>query len=190
MCSTFATFAALSILGRLPSWLHLDRMRELLGSLRCGDGSFRTCLYPDSEADARATYCAVALARLCGCPLEQQPGGLFEGTARYLASLQTCEGGFAGEAVDGAGGLLGEAHCGFAYCCVAALELLSMGPQAEAPSWDREALVQWVKARQKRDEGGFSGRANKLVVRQGSSQAGGRGGGGVHGWWRGGGGGG
>lgn len=163
MCSTFAAVSTLAILRRRPEFLNTEKMNDFLHSLRVGDGSFRTTPSVDSEADVRATYCAVAIARLCGfhAALERQPGhALFNHTAEYLASLQTYEGGFAGERWEGSAALA-EAHAGFTYCAVAALRLLNHGK-----GWDEARAARWAASLQKEVEGGFAGRINKLVVGQ------------------------
>ena len=74
-------------------------------------------------------------------------------TVEYIASCQTYEGGFGGEPFT-------EAHGGYAYCAVAALQLLD---RLDDTSIDMNALRGWLLRRQMGYEGGFSGRANKLV---------------------------
>ena len=72
-------------------------------------------------------------------------------TIDFIASCQTYEGGFGGEPFT-------EAHGGYAYCAVAALQLAD-----RFDAIDRESLLGWLVRRQMGYEGGFSGRANKLV---------------------------
>jgi protein farnesyltransferase subunit beta len=72
-------------------------------------------------------------------------------TVDFIASCQTYEGGFGGEPFT-------EAHGGYAYCAVSALQLVN-----RLETIDREALTGWLVRRQLGYEGGFSGRANKLV---------------------------
>jgi protein farnesyltransferase subunit beta len=156
-------------------------------------GSYR--MHADGEIDVRATYCVVAVARLLGLlPIDHNgdhssdslPCTLVQRTALYVASCQTWEGGFAGE--PGA-----EAHGGYTYCAVAALELLDALSPTPLPASsaaaaaaaaavdgasvttnvhvdhdavalvDLRALTAWLARRQMSFEGGFSGRANKLV---------------------------
>lgn len=74
-------------------------------------------------------------------------------TVKYIASCQTYEGGFGGEPFT-------EAHGGYAYCAVAALQLVDC---LNDSSIDMNALRGWLLRRQMGYEGGFSGRANKLV---------------------------
>jgi len=72
---------------------------------------------------------------------------------KFIASCQTYEGGFGGEPFT-------EAHGGYAYCAVAALQLVDRLDDAFI---DMTALRGWLARRQLGYEGGFSGRANKLV---------------------------
>ena len=69
-----------------------------------------------------------------------------------VVACQTYEGGFGGEPNGG------EAHGGYAYCALATLQLLN-----RVNLIDRRALRGWLTRRQQSFEGGFSGRANKLV---------------------------
>lgn len=150
VCSTYAAVASLVILGEMPGWLDTNKQLSFLLSLKNDhDGSFRTTPDKSSETDARGCYCALAVAHLLGLPLE---GDVVKGCQSYLQRLQTYEGGFAAE--EG-----GEAHCGFTYCAVAALRLLGSWPRAVT------RCVRWATRRQRDYEGGFNGRANKLVVR-------------------------
>jgi len=77
---------------------------------------------------------------------------LFPGI-RIAAACQTYEGGFGGEPN------VGEAHGGYAYCALATLHLLDKTDMIA----DKCALRGWLARRQLSFEGGFSGRANKLV---------------------------
>ena len=52
-----------------------------------------------------------------------------------------------------------EAHGGYAFCAVAALQILG----ELSTSCDLDALKGWISRRQMPYEGGFQGRANKLV---------------------------
>jgi protein farnesyltransferase subunit beta len=75
-------------------------------------------------------------------------------TLQFIASCQTYEGGFGGEPFT-------EAHGGYAYCAVSALQLLNR--LEDDDTIDRRSLLGWLVRRQMGYEGGFSGRANKLV---------------------------
>jgi protein farnesyltransferase subunit beta len=76
---------------------------------------------------------------------------LTAGTAAWIASCQTYEGGLGGEP-----GL--EAHGGYTFCGTAALALLGA-----VDHLDTGRLLRWLASCQKRLEGGFHGRTNKLV---------------------------
>lgn len=71
----------------------------------------------------------------------------------YIASCQTYEGGFGGEPFS-------EAHGGYAYCAIAALQLVD---RLDESTVDMGALLGWLVRRQMPYEGGFCGRSNKLV---------------------------
>jgi prenyltransferase beta subunit len=71
--------------------------------------------------------------------------------ADFVASCQTWEGGFGAEP-------LAEAHGGYTFCAIAALQLLKRANAA-----DLDAAAGYVARRQMTMEGGFSGRSNKLV---------------------------
>lgn len=66
VCSTYAAVATIAIIGRLPHWLDVNKIKSFLFSIKNADGSFRTTPSMDSETDARSTYCALCLARLIG----------------------------------------------------------------------------------------------------------------------------
>lgn len=109
-------------------------------------GSFR--MHADGEIDVRATYCVVVIAKL----LNLLTPTLRHQTANYVVQCQTWEGGFGSE--PGA-----EAHGGYTYCAVAALALLDELRTVV----DLSATAGWLARRQMSYEGGYSGRANKLV---------------------------
>ena len=127
-------------------------------------GAFRVTR--DGEADVRGAYCVAAGAALAGIPLLSP---LFQGTATAIAGALSHEGGAAGEAG-------GEAHGGYTYCALAALELLGGGWAADGvdinnptrstvqdAGVDTRATLRWITRRQLVSEGGFAGRANKVV---------------------------
>jgi len=97
-----------------------------------------------------ASYTVFSVAKLLGL---LTPTLASSETVAFIGSCQTYEGGFGGEPFT-------EAHGGYAYCAVAALQLLD---QLNATNIDMDALVGWLARRQLGYEGGFSGRANKLV---------------------------
>lgn len=104
-------------------------------------------MHHDGEADVRATYCALAVAY---CTDLLTPA-LLEGTADFVASCQSHEGGFSGFPGN-------ETHGGYTFCGAAASAILGILDRV-----DCDALLEWCARRQMRVEGGFSGRANKLV---------------------------
>lgn len=106
------------------------------------------CMHHDGEVDVRGTYTVLAISRL----LRIDTPELQRGVARYVARCQTYEGGFGGEPFGT------EAHGGYTFCAVAALDLLGA-----KDTIDREGLASWLLRRQMSYEGGFSGRCNKLV---------------------------
>lgn len=105
-------------------------------------------MHVDGELDVRGAYCAVTVARLSGISPHNK---LFEGTADWIASCQTYEGGFGGTP-----GL--EAHGGYSFCGAAALALLGT-----TSTVNLHTLLRWAVNRQMKFEGGFQGRTNKLV---------------------------
>ncbi|TGZ76028.1 hypothetical protein CRM22_000049 [Opisthorchis felineus] len=131
---------ALDIIDR-PALLHW------LQKLRQPDGSF--VMHIGGEVDVRGAYCAVAVAKLTG--LYPAHPELFSGTADWIASCQTYEGGFGAQP-----GI--EAHGGYTFCAVAALCLLERPNLIDIPR-----VLRWLAHRQMASEGGFQGRTNKLV---------------------------
>ncbi|CAB9502265.1 farnesyltransferase subunit beta [Seminavis robusta] len=132
------------------AWSLLARIRKPLYawflSLQQSHGGFR--MHHDGEIDVRASYTIFCIAKLLNL---LTPTLASNNTVDFIASCQTYEGGFGGEPFT-------EAHGGYAYCAVAALQLVN-----RLEKIDREALTGWLCRRQLGYEGGFSGRANKLV---------------------------
>lgn len=120
-------------------------MKAWMLTLKDSDGSYK--MAQGNETDVRATYCVLAVAKLLNILDEK----LTDGVAEYLKQCQTFEGGFGGE--PGA-----EAHGGYAFCAVASLSILH-----RFDAIDFDGLMQWLALRQTSFEGGFNGRANKLV---------------------------
>jgi protein farnesyltransferase subunit beta len=114
-------------------------------SLRHLNGGFS--IHHDGEMDVRATYTVICCASLLSILSPQ----LEEGAVDFLWKCQTYEGGFGGAPGS-------EAHGGYTYCAVAALELLGATNRVDVP-----ALQAWLARRQMTYEGGFNGRCNKLV---------------------------
>jgi protein farnesyltransferase subunit beta len=117
----------------------------LLSLKQTDTGSFR--MQHDGEIDVRATYCVMAVAKL----LHICTDTLTVDAMKYVSACQTYEGGFGGEPFT-------EAHGGYTFCATAAVQLLAGWSQVNAA-----ALTGWLARRQMGFEGGFNGRANKLV---------------------------
>ncbi|KAF9039073.1 terpenoid cyclases/protein prenyltransferase alpha-alpha toroid [Panaeolus papilionaceus] len=178
---TYASVCALAIVGRPGpngGWDQIDRekMYKFFMSLKRKDGSFLVAHH--SEVDVRGIYCLLVTATL----LDMLTPELVEGTASFIASCQTYEGGFAsasqpsyslsGELIPNAPRPpLGEAHGGYTFCAVAAWVLLQpfielLPPSApETPQIDISNLIRWLVHMQgtEIELGGFKGRTNKLV---------------------------
>ncbi|XP_022913911.2 protein farnesyltransferase subunit beta [Onthophagus taurus] len=147
LATTYAAVNALCTIGTKVAYDTIDRnkLEEFLWSVRTPEGAF--IMHRDGEVDIRGVYCALAVAHLTNIASSK----LFEGTAEWIISCQTYEGGFAG-----APGL--EAHGGYTFCGIAALVLLD-----KAHLCDVKSLLRWVVNKQMKYEGGFQGRTNKLV---------------------------
>jgi protein farnesyltransferase subunit beta len=154
--STFAALAALTIVaaeGALGA-VDTDALLGFFARLRDDTtGAFRVT--EDGEPDVRAAYGVVAAATLAGVARDAAARGLFARTADFLTSAVSHEGAPAGEPG-------GEAHGGYAYCALAAGELLRRAGAGAAAAPDAASGVRGLALRQTR-EGGFAGRANKLV---------------------------
>jgi protein farnesyltransferase subunit beta len=70
-------------------------------------------MHDNGEIDVRGTYTVVAIAKLTNILTPE----LMEGVAQFTASCQTYEGGFGGEPGN-------EAHGGYSFCALAALQIL------------------------------------------------------------------
>jgi protein farnesyltransferase subunit beta len=152
--TTYAAVLSLCILARnevSAALALLDKVRVPLYAWMISlhddkTGSFR--MHHDGEIDVRATYCVISVASLLNL---LTPTLTTEQTTRFVGSCQTWEGGFGGEPH-------AEAHGGYTFCAIAALELLG-----RADAVDLDALAGYLSRRQMQLEGGFSGRSNKLV---------------------------
>jgi protein farnesyltransferase subunit beta len=144
---------------RIPvyRWMASLQQQEETGDSHIG--GYR--MHHDGEVDVRATYTIIACAKL----LQLLPAGSFlrrPAVFDFCVSCQTYEGGMGGEPFS-------EAHGGYTFCAVAALQLLGGlapsrgGGTPTSAGVDLPALVGWLARRQMPFEGGFSGRANKLV---------------------------
>ncbi len=149
LATTYAAVSALATIGTEEALSVIDREKlyEFLCEMKdTGSGGFR--MHSNGEIDVRGTYCAIAVASL----VNLLDSFLADGVGEYVRRCQTYEGGIAGEP-----GM--EAHGGYTYCGLAALALLG---RVEA-FLDTDALLEWLGRRQMPLEGGFQGRANKLV---------------------------
>jgi protein farnesyltransferase subunit beta len=156
-----------------------DLAKELLQSIRIPlyrwmvslqqpfTGGYR--MHHDGEVDVRATYTIITCAKLLGLlpskssdrttSLLQRPK-----VVDFVVSCQTYEGGMGGEPFS-------EAHGGYTFCGLAALNLMgALIPTSDESRHDRlhrqldlASLLGWLARRQMAYEGGFSGRSNKLV---------------------------
>ncbi|CAD5232532.1 unnamed protein product [Bursaphelenchus xylophilus] len=147
MATTYAAIMSLVSIGTEEALAMIDRkaLLRFYWSLKQVDGSFR--MHENGEIDVRGVYCMVACCFVLGLMNDK----LFEGVAGWLTRCQTYEGGFAGSPDC-------EAHGGYTLCGAAALVLMD-----KAHLIDAQALVRWCAMRQMPYEGGFQGRAGKLV---------------------------
>ncbi|CAA7266680.1 unnamed protein product [Cyclocybe aegerita] len=178
---TYASVCSLAIVGRPGpggGWDQIDRekMYRFFMSLKQKDGSFLVAHH--SEVDVRGIYCLLIVATL----LDLLTPELLEGTASFIASCQTYEGGFSsashpsyslsGSLLESPRPPLGEAHGGYTFCALASWVLLqpylassSRKPEEATASIDVKNLLRWLVHMQgvEIELGGFKGRTNKLV---------------------------
>ena len=150
LATSYAAVSALVCIGTESALALIDRVkmkRFLLSMKDPVTGGFR--MHENGETDIRGTYCAIAVASL----LQILDEDLTSGVAEYVQRCQTYEGGIAGEP-----GM--EAHGGYNYCGLAALAIIG---KPASDLIDSDALLAWISRRQMVFEGGFQGRANKLV---------------------------
>jgi protein farnesyltransferase subunit beta len=149
LATTYAAVSALVCIGTPEALSVIDRpkLRRFIESMKDEQtGGFR--MHEGGETDVRGTYCAIAVASL----VQILDNTLTEGVGDYVRRCQTYEGGIAGEP-----GM--EAHGGYSYCGLAALAIMG-----EVENFiDISAFTDWLCRRQMALEGGFNGRANKLV---------------------------
>ena len=166
--STYAAAMACLIIGTpraraLPDRAALGAFFTRLKGAGAGGGTGAFAVTADGESDTRGTYTVLAAASALGVLTP----ALRAGCAAFLAACQGAEGGFGGEPGN-------EAHGGYTYCALAALEILrgaepggggggGGGGGLAAQGVDTAALAHWLARRQMASEGGFSGRCNKLV---------------------------
>ncbi|KAK7194415.1 farnesyltransferase beta subunit [Novymonas esmeraldas] len=172
IASSYAACSALAILSEHAGGAALRQLpraaiKRWLLTLRNEDGSFR--VHGGGESDIRGSYCAAVITTLLGlddpatfdddkrgprevCDDVRDVPVLTAQTARFVASCQTHEGGFACSAT------ASEAHGAYTQCGLAALLLMKQPHMVH-----RAPLRRWLAARQLQCEGGFNGRTNKLV---------------------------
>lgn len=159
---TYATVLALAAVGGLDV---VDRsaMWHWLGTIKQADGGFR--MAEGAEEDIRGAYCAMTVITLLNLPLElpaealAREKGLTSFTDRlgeWVGRCQTYEGGIAGAPTN-------EAHGAYAFCALACLSILDAPSTSIQKYLDAPALLAWLARRQTQSEGGFQGRAEKLV---------------------------
>ena len=119
----------------------------------------------------RGIYCLLAVAHL----LDITTPELISGTAAFIVSCQTYEGGFSsashphyfGDVLAAQRPSLGEAHGGYTFCALASWVLLQpyISADEHAPRVDVRRLLRWLVNMQgmEAELGGFKGRTNKLV---------------------------
>ncbi|XP_031265242.1 protein farnesyltransferase subunit beta isoform X1 [Pistacia vera] len=146
LATTYAAVNALITLGSDKSLWSIDRgkMYTFLKHMKDPSGAFR--MHDEGEIDVRACYTAISVASM----LNILDDDLVHNVGNYILSCQTHEGGIAGEPGS-------EAHGGYTFCGLATMILIN-----EVNRLDLAALIDWVVFRQG-VEGGFQGRANKLV---------------------------
>ncbi|KAJ6602477.1 terpenoid cyclases/Protein prenyltransferase [Mycena vulgaris] len=178
---TYAAVCALAIAGRPGEgggWDQIDRqkMYNFFMSLKQPDGSFLVARH--SEVDVRGIYCLLVTATL----LDIITPELVQGTAAFVASCQTYEGGFSSASqpyyapasspaapptlLETPRPALGEAHGGYTFCALASWVMLQpFLPSTAQPKINKKSLVRWLVQMQGGpvELGGFKGRTNKLV---------------------------
>jgi len=151
LATTYSGISALAIGGSPECYSLLEKLRDplyrfLLSRRDPETGGFR--MHDKGETDIRGTYCALAAASMVSIITPE----LVDGVPSYIKSLESFDGGLAGEP-----GL--EAHGGYAYCGLSALAII--GEAHKHLKLDR--FAHWLTHRQMSVEGGFQGRTNKLV---------------------------
>jgi protein farnesyltransferase subunit beta len=160
---TYAAVLSLCILATCPSSTNplptsVKEARSLLTNIRepllhwyrnlQNPKSGAYCMHAGGERDVRATYIVVCCSKLLNILDDTL---INSKVIQYILDCQTYEGGFGGEPGS-------EAHGGYNYCAVSALQILGLLTRC-----DVDALRGWLVRRQMSYEGGFQGRCNKLV---------------------------
>jgi len=152
LAPSYAAMNVIAILGcnnfqRAYAVVNRDKMADFIRSMwNPANGSFQ--MHEDGEADTRAVYCAASIATM----LRLDMSDIFDKSIEYVISCQSWDGGFS--PIPG-----GESHGGFTYTSLAALTMFGGIGKIR----DKDSLIRWLVNRQMSVEGGFNGRANKLV---------------------------
>lgn len=174
LLATYASVCSLAIVGRPGpegGWdqINREKLYNWYMSLKQPDGSFIVSNY--GEVDVRGIYCLLVVALL----LDIVTPELIDGTAAFIASCQTYEGGFSSAShphfvdnvLSACRPSLGEAHGGYTFCALASWILLRpyIPSDDDAPRVDTRRLLRWLVHMQgsEIELGGFKGRTNKLV---------------------------
>lgn len=147
LAPSYASINCLASIGSQSAFDSIKRkeMYQWMLKLKQPDGSFS--MHEDGESDVRATYCALSIAKMLNLLTED----LVKGTSDFILSCQSFEGGIAQNPGT-------EAHGGFTFCGVAAMEILG-----DVERFNINTLINWLVEKQLSVEGGFNGRVNKLV---------------------------
>ncbi|RUS21864.1 terpenoid cyclases/protein prenyltransferase alpha-alpha toroid [Endogone sp. FLAS-F59071] len=147
LAPTYATINSIAIIGTEEAYaiINRDTLYKFLMRMKQPDGSF--LMHDGGEIDIRGLYCALSVASMTNLLTPE----LTENCTQFILRCQTYEGGI--------GPYPGmEAHGGYAFCGIAALEILG-----ETHLLDMPKFIHWTVSRQMALEGGFQGRTNKLV---------------------------
>ncbi|CAG8441404.1 1441_t:CDS:10 [Diversispora eburnea] len=144
---TYAAVNVLATIGTKEAYDIIDRenLYKWFLKLKKPDGSF--IMHEGGEVDVRGAYCCLSAAALTNLITPE----LTAGTSEWIKRSQNYDGGIGGEP-----GI--ESHGGYAFCGLAAMEI--MGKSEEL---DISLLLRWASSLQMQVEGGFQGRPNKLV---------------------------
>ncbi|RIA94482.1 terpenoid cyclases/protein prenyltransferase alpha-alpha toroid [Glomus cerebriforme] len=144
---TYAAINALAIIGSKEAYDLIDRetLYKWFLKLKREDGSF--VMHEGGEVDVRGAYCVLSAATLTNLVTPE----LTAGTAEWIKRCQNYDGGIGGEP-----GI--EGHGGYAFCGLAAMEIMGKTDLLDIP-----LLLRWATSLQMQLEGGFQGRPNKLV---------------------------
>lgn len=143
----YVSVNALALVGTEKAYNVINRksIYNFLLSLKQPNGAF--CAHVGGEVDVRITYCAISTCAL----LNMLTPEITDGVVEYVKSCQNYDGSFS--PFKGA-----ESHGAYGYCSMAILSILN-----EIDKIDVDSAIRWCASRQMTFEGGFNGRASKLV---------------------------